>query len=79
MPEGQQPATPGLLKLHTCKIGCLPITDFALMNLVKAAPNIQHLELPGCEQLTEYGLKTVLEKLPNLKFIDLSRVSVATY
>ena len=53
---------PGLIKLHTVKIAQLSITDFSITNLVKVAPNIEHLELTGCSTLTDYSLKTVLKE-----------------
>ena len=41
---GLPPTLPGLIKLITLKVGFTKLTDFGLSNLIKAAPNIQHLE-----------------------------------
>ena len=71
---GLPPTLPGLIKLITLKVGFTKLTDFGLSNLIKAAPNIQHLELNRCE-LTDIGLKYFTKDLPQLKFLDLTSVT----
>ena len=76
--KGQPAVQPGLIKLHTVKLAQLPITDFAVSSLAKAAPNIEHLELTGCASLSDYTLKTIQAELSSLKFLDLSGVSAVS-
>jgi hypothetical protein len=70
---------PGLRMLHTVKLGCCPITDFGISILVKIAPSVHHLEVPGCEALTDYGVKQCINKFTKLKYLDLSRVPIVNY
>lgn len=68
------PTLPGLIKLHTLKAGYTKITDGGLQNVIKACPNLVHLELNRCD-LTEFGVRFFVKEVPLLKFLDLSSVS----
>ena len=72
---GLPPSYPGLIKLASCKVGFTGLTDAGLEYLVKACPNLAHLELNRCE-ITENGLKALSrdKELPQLTFLDLSSV-----
>lgn len=41
----------------------LEVSDFAIVNLCKVAPNIEHLELNRIVDLTEYAINLVLNEL----------------
>jgi len=57
------PLKPGLARLHTVMLkNCTKVTDYGIGNLIKIAPNIQHLEL-NCCNLTDFGLKNVFKEL----------------
>lgn len=60
---GLPPALPGLIKLITLKVGHTKMTDFGLGQIIKACPNLQHLELNRCE-LTDAGVKHFAKELP---------------
>jgi Ran GTPase-activating protein (RanGAP) involved in mRNA processing and transport len=68
------PTLPGLIKLHTLKAGFTKITDGGLQNVLKACPNLVHLELNRCD-LSEFGVRFFVKEVPQLKFLDLSSVS----
>lgn len=74
---GFPPANPGLIKLTTCKLGNIPMTDYGLTNLVKACPNLKHLELQRIK-LEDTGFKLLAKELPNLCFLDLTSVPGVT-
>lgn len=69
--EDNKMILPGLKHLRTVKMQMMEVSDFAIVNLCKVAPNIEHLELNRLEELTEYAIQTVFKELPNLKFVDL--------
>lgn len=60
----------GLLRLRHVNMSMLEVSDFAIVNLCKAAPNIEHLELNRIVDLTEYAINLVLNELKKLKFVD---------
>ena len=60
--------------LHTLKAGSTGITDGGLHMVMKACPNLQHLELNRCE-LTDQGIKYFVKELSSLKFLDLTGVA----
>ena len=62
---------PGLKHLRTVKMQMMEVSDFAIVNLCKVAPNIEHLELNRLEELTEYAIQLVFKELTNLRFVDL--------
>jgi len=69
---------PGLVKLKVLKVGGCTMTDSGFFNMVKIAPNVEHLELTKLE-VTDVALKNLINALPKLTFIDLSGVATANY
>lgn len=74
---GLPSTNPGLIKMISCKLGNIKLTDYGLTNLVKACPNLQHLELQRT-QLDESGFKLFVKELPQLSFLDLTSVPGVT-
>jgi len=65
----------GLQHLHTAKIGGIQISNMNLSNLVKIAPNIEHLELTKCTNLSDIGVIELLRvQGKTLKFLDINYI-----
>lgn len=47
---------PGLQYCHTLKLSGSTISDATLPNIVKAMPNLEHVELSKCEQVGDFGV-----------------------
>lgn len=63
-----------LYNLKIVNMSMLEVSDFAIVNLCKAAPNIEHLELNRIVDLTEYAINLVFNELKKLKFVDLQGI-----
>merc|ERR1740117_1992389 len=53
------------------------MTDYGLQSVIKACPNLHHLELNRCE-LTDTAIKWLAKELPALKFVDLTSIPAVT-
>ena len=70
-----RPYYKGLNYLHTAKIGGVQISNMNLSNLIKVAPNIEHLELTKCTNLTDQGILDLLRVHgKTLKFLDINYI-----
>ena len=70
----------GLQLLHTAKIGGTQISNMNLANLVKIAPNIEHLELTKCVHLSDIGVMELLRLHgKTLKFLDINYIPDLKY
>ena len=69
---------PGLQYCHTLKINGSTISDATLPSIIKAMPDLQHIELCKCEAVGEFGINSILQNCPNLIYLDLNKVPVAT-
>lgn len=73
MRAGFEPARPGFIKMHSLKIGHTHCADFGFSQMLKACPNLHHLEANRCE-LTDQGVKALVKEVPSLKFVDLTSI-----
>lgn len=58
-------------RLIMAKLAMCNLTDYGLLNLIKMAPNVQHLELNRLYNLSEFSLNQIFRDMKHLKFIDL--------
>ena len=57
---GNESVKPGLQYLHTLKVNASTISDATLPLLIKAMPNLEHVELCKCEQIGEFGINSLI-------------------
>ena len=76
---GNETVHPGLQNLHTLKISGSTIGPVGLPLLIKALPNLEHVELAKCEQVTEHDIKQIVEKCEKMQYIDITSIPVVKY
>lgn len=76
---GNESVKPGLQFCHTLKLSGSSIGDASLPNIIKAMPNLEHVELCKCESIGDFGIKSVIENCPKLKYIDINKIPIVNY
>ena len=74
---GKETVKPGLMYLHTIKLSAATLGDAVIPNMIRAMPNLEHVEIVKCENIGEFGFKTIIEECPRLTFFDIAKVPIA--
>lgn len=57
---GSDSVKPGLQKMHTLKFSGATLGDASIPLIVKAMPNLEHVELIKCESVSEFGINSFI-------------------
>ena len=76
---GNETIQPGLQMLHTLKVSGSTIGPVGMPLIIKAMPNLEHLEVAKCESVTEHDIKQIVEKCEKMTYIDISSIPVVKY
>ena len=76
---GNESVKPGLENCHTLKLSGTAISDATLPMIVKAMPNLEHVELCKCEQVGEFGINNLITNCTGLLYLDINKVPIVNY